>query len=302
MLGRITVALFFLLLVWGNLVAGLKAGLACPDWPLCHGKVLPPLRFDIWMEFGHRFIAAVATVFLLALSWKRFTTYPGMAKAVPLAAVGMVAAEILLGGAVVLLELPVQLTTMHFMTGLTVFLLICYMAGFDGVEKPARFSLGGQGGLFFGMGAVLFFQSALGAYVRHADAGLACRDFPTCGGAWFPSPLTGRLLVHFSHRLAAVLIVLTIGIFCVAAFLDPGFARYRRNLIALFALGLAQLAAGAFVVLSGLHFAAVAIHLAVALGMLLAMFHLWADECRLRGGLPKKRKRPASVNPAVRPG
>jgi len=54
MLGRITVALFFLLLVWGNLVAGMKAGLACPDWPLCHGRVLPPFRLDVWMEFTHR--------------------------------------------------------------------------------------------------------------------------------------------------------------------------------------------------------------------------------------------------------
>jgi heme A synthase len=285
MLGRITVALFFLLLVWGNLVAGMKAGLACPDWPLCHDRILPPFRLDIWMEFGHRIIAAVATLFLLVLSWRRFTTYQGMAKAVPLAAVAIVAGEILLGGAVVMLELPVQLTTIHFMTGLTVFLLACYMAGFDGVETPARFSLRGHGGLFFGMGAVIFSQAALGAYVRHAGAGLACRDFPTCGGSWFPSPLTGGLLVHFSHRLAAMLIVLTIGIFCVAAFLDPGFARYRKTLIALLAIGFAQLAAGAFVVLSGLYFPATAIHLAVALGMLLLMFHLWAEECRGRGGV-----------------
>ena len=64
MLGRVTVGLLFLLLVWGNLVAGLKAGLACPDWPLCHGKVLPPFRWDIYMEFGHRVIAAVASIFL----------------------------------------------------------------------------------------------------------------------------------------------------------------------------------------------------------------------------------------------
>ena len=47
MLGRITLALFFLLLVWGNLVAGLEAGLGCPDWPLCRGVVIPPLKFDL---------------------------------------------------------------------------------------------------------------------------------------------------------------------------------------------------------------------------------------------------------------
>ena len=51
MLGKATVGLLFLLLVWGNLVAGLKAGLACPDWPLCHGKVLPPFRVAISYNF-----------------------------------------------------------------------------------------------------------------------------------------------------------------------------------------------------------------------------------------------------------
>jgi heme A synthase len=79
MLGRVTVGLLFLLLVWGNLVAGLKAGLACPDWPLCHGKVLPPFRWDIYMEFGHRVIAAVASVCLIALAARRYRKYEGSA-------------------------------------------------------------------------------------------------------------------------------------------------------------------------------------------------------------------------------
>jgi len=280
MLGRFTVALFFLLLVWGNLVAGLKAGLACPDWPLCQGKVLPPFRLDIWMEFTHRLIAAVATLFILVLSWRRFASYKGLAKAVPLTAVAFVGTEILLGGVVVLLELPVQLTTIHFMTGLAVFLLAAYMAVFDGEGTPARFSLRGHAGLFFGMGLVLFFQSALGAYVRHADAGLACPDFPTCGGSWFPVITGGALLAHFSHRFAALLIFLTIGIICAACFLDPAMNRQRKAALALFMLALGQIAVGAFVVLSGLYFAATALHLATALCMILILFHLWATKSR----------------------
>ena len=280
MLGRITVALFFLLLVWGNLVAGLKAGLACPDWPLCHDRVIPPFRPDVWMEFGHRLIAAVAGLFLLILSWKRFAAYQGAAKAVPLVAVGILAAEVLLGGAVVLLELPVQLTTVHFMTGLAIFLLACYMAVFDGRATPAGFSLRGHAGLFFGMGLVLFFQSALGAYVRHAGAGLACPDFPTCGGSWFPVITGGALLSHFSHRLSALLIFLTIGVICAACFIDAAMARHRRAVLALLLLAAVQIALGAFVVLSGLSFAAAALHLATALCMLLVLFRLWAAEIR----------------------
>lgn len=279
MLGRITVALFFLLLIWGNLVAGLKAGLACPDWPLCQGTVLPPFRLDIWMGYSHRLIAALATVILLVLSWKRFNSFQGLAKVVPLIAVTLIGTEILLGGAVVLLELPVQLTTVHFMIGLTVLLLAFYMASFDGDETPACFSLQDRAGLFFGMGLVIFSQSALGAYVRHANAGLACTDFPTCRGSWFPSNLSGALMAHFSHRLAAVLILVTIGMLCVAAFLDPGFFRYRKTLLGLLCLCLGQIAVGALVVLSGLYYLATALHLLIALSILIFFFHLWNSEC-----------------------
>ena len=288
MLGRITVGLFFLLLVWGNLVAGMKAGLACPDWPLCQGKVLPPFRLDIWMEFSHRLLAAAATVSLLALTHFRFRSYLGWAKAIPLAAVGLVMVEIVLGGLTVILELPVQLTTLHFMTGLAVFLLAFYMLEFDGSHRIPRFSLHGYAPLFIGMIALVFSQAALGAYVRHAQAGLACPDFPACQGSWLPSPLTGPVLLHFSHRLAGYGIALTSMALSGAAFLDRGLGRYRGKALLLVMLSLLQLGAGALVVLSGLNFAATAIHLAVALAILALLFHLWVAElCKGEEALSK---------------
>lgn len=280
MLGRITVALFFLLLVWGNLVAGMKAGMACPDWPLCQGQLLPPFRLDIWMEFMHRVIAATATVFLLVLGYVRFRSYHGAAKAIPLAAVGLVAAEIVIGGLAVLLELPLQLTTIHFVTGLLVFVSALYMAAFDGEKEPAGFTLKGYALLFFGLGALIFSQAALGAYVRHAQAGLACPDFPTCLGHWLPPLLTGPMLIHFSHRLLAYFILVTTAILYIAALMDERLRRQRKPALFLVIIGILQIGVGAGVVQSGLNFAATALHLAVALVMLSTLGWMWAREVR----------------------
>jgi heme A synthase len=286
MLGRVTVGLFFLLLVWGNLVAGLKAGLACPDWPLCHGKVLPPFRLDITMEFLHRVIAAVAGVALLALSHRRFRAYRGGARAVPVLAVALLAAEIAMGGAVVLLALPVQLTTVHFTTGLVVFLLVYYMAAFDGVALPPSFSLKGYPGLFFGMGALVFLLAAMGAYVRHAGAGLSLPDWPTSLGGLVPAVLSGGVLLQFSHRVLAALVALTVVALWAATGLDDHLRRHRQMAGGLVLLILVQIAVGGAVVLSRLYFLSTALHLAVALGMLMLLGRMWMRELSPGGTAP----------------
>jgi heme A synthase len=283
MLGRVTVGLLFLLLVWGNLVAGLKAGLACPDWPLCHGKVLPPWRWDIYMEFLHRVIAGIASLFLVALSLNRYRRYEGTARIVPVLAILLLLAEIGMGGAVVLLETPVQLTTYHFMTGLLVFLLAFYMMTFDGESVRPGFAFRGPAALFLSVAALVYSQAALGAYVRHLDAGLACPDFPTCLGRVIPSFLGGTVLVHFSHRLVGYLILLTALALYLFVRRDPR-QRGNRGLAASFlALVAVQVGVGALVVLSQLNYLATALHLTVALGMLSVLGHLWVHAVRAEG-------------------
>ena len=283
MLGRVTVGLLFLLLVWGNLVAGLKAGLACPDWPLCHGKVLPPLRWDIYMEFGHRVIAAVASIFLLALAARRYGKYEGAARAVPVFAILLLLAEIGMGGAVVLFETPVRLTTFHFMIGLLVFLLGYYMMVFDGERERPAFSSRGPAALFLSVAALVYTQSVLGAYVRHLEAGLACPDFPTCLGKWVPPLLAGPVLAHFSHRTLGYLVLLTAGMVYLFVRRDPRQRENRPLALALLALVAAQVGVGALVVLSGLHYLAAGLHLAVGLGMLSVLARLWANAARAEG-------------------
>lgn len=278
MLGRLTVGLLFLLLVWGNLVAGLKAGLACPDWPLCHGKIVPPLRLDIWMEFLHRVIAAVAGVSLVALCVSRFRAYRGRARAVPAVAILLLFSEAAMGGLVVLLELPAQLTTVHFVTGLAVFVLAYYMMLFDGTGKEASFARPGLQLLFLGMGALVFALAALGAYVRHSGAGLACADWPTCFGGVLPAVLSGRVLVHVSHRVLAALVLLTVAALYAATALDARLAGHRKAARALFLMMAAQVAVGGLVVLTRLNFLSTAVHLAIAMGMISILLRMWARE------------------------
>ncbi|HXG31123.1 MAG TPA: COX15/CtaA family protein [Thermodesulfobacteriota bacterium] len=275
MLGKITVSLFFLLLIWGNIVAGLKVGLACPDWPLCHGRVIPPLRFDIFMEWMHRNIGLVSSIFLLVLAHKRFRSYSGPARAIPLVTVFLLLFQVVLGGIVVLLRLPVNITTFHFATALVIFSLVFYMAFFDGKGREPVFSIRGYRGSFFLLASLVFIQAVLGAYVRHSNSGLACPDFPKCLGYWIPPGLSGTVLIHFAHRTLAYVILAIVLLLYAFSYSNPGLNRDRSRILILLSLVLLQIILGVGVVHSKLHFGATAFHLGVALLILSMVLYTW---------------------------
>ena len=275
MLAKTALALLFILLIWGNAVSGLKAGLACPDWPLCHGEIIPPFRWDIYVEFSHRVIGGITSIVLFILCYRRFRAYRKNYRALPLLAVALLLFQIVLGGIVVLAKLPVNLTTIHFTNAVIIFSITLYMVHFDGVRRKPDFHFSGPAGLFFALFVLVFIQASLGAYVRHLEAGLACPDFPTCLGYWIPPELSGKVLAHFSHRTVAYL--LTVVFICVT-FLSRKSARLkeaRKNMSWAVALLFLQIGLGILVVTSKLVFYVTAVHLAIGLLILSLCLLTW---------------------------
>lgn len=67
--GHLVVALVALVVI-GGATRVMQAGLACPDWPLCYGSLLPggQLNLQVFLEWFHRLDAFVVGVALLVLA------------------------------------------------------------------------------------------------------------------------------------------------------------------------------------------------------------------------------------------
>jgi cytochrome c oxidase assembly protein subunit 15 len=53
-------------IVLGGTVRGMGAGLACPDWPLCNGSLVPNLGDPgVLVEYVHRLVAVLTGLFVL---------------------------------------------------------------------------------------------------------------------------------------------------------------------------------------------------------------------------------------------
>jgi heme A synthase len=179
-----------LLIMVGSFVRVSGNGLGCPDWPLCYGQAVPPLKWSAWVEFGHRIFGALVSAQIAAvavIAWLRFRHEKWIVR--PAVAAGaLLLLQVGLGGLHVLNELPAWTGLVH--TGVAM-AITGLLAALSAVTRPSfvrlwTLPLGRAahsrlaGWSWIAAGAV-YGLLLTGSLVTRTGSSLACPSFPLCG-------------------------------------------------------------------------------------------------------------------------
>jgi cytochrome c oxidase assembly protein subunit 15 len=241
---RVGALLALCVVMLGAWVRLTDAGLGCPDWPGCYGRLVVPdaspapgaLGSEFtrpleagkaWREMIHRYLAStlgLVCVALAVIAWRNRRD-PAQPKRAPLALVALVIFQGLLGMWTVTLLLKPIVVVAHLLGGFATLALLVSLGRWRTAHlerpAPALCALG------LAAAAVLVLQISLGGWTSANYAALACPDFPTCQTQWWPAIADfeegfvlwrglgvdyeggvldhpARVAVHFTHRLGAI--------------------------------------------------------------------------------------------------
>jgi heme a synthase len=248
--------LAFIVIVLGSYVRLSDAGLGCPDWPGCFGQITAPdeakelsrardafphLEINsakAWKEMAHRYLASILGFLILIMAFLAVKNRkdPSQQLKLPIALVGLVIFQGLLGMWTVTQLVRPTIVTLHLITGLLTLsaLLWVYLKQSQPwiesikntqvesyIKLLAKFSV-----------LILGIQIFLGGWTSTNYVALYCPDFPTCQGEWLPATnfseafvffkdpsvnyeggtlsLEAGVTVHFMHRVGALLTAITL--------------------------------------------------------------------------------------------
>ena len=294
----LTLILTTVVVVFGAYVRLADAGLGCPDWPGCYGKLTPTLASEqiaeayqanphgpvsmpkAWKEMIHRYLATGVGMLIMAIvavAWAR-RREEGTAPFASTTLLGVVIFQGLLGMWTVTMLLKPAIVTAHLIGGMTTLGLLTWIAMQAGrvprILMPASTVLLARVA-FIALAA----QIILGGWVSTNYAALACTDFPTCNGSWWPQAdyssafqirrelgmtAQGELLsnealtaIHWLHRMGAVVAG---GVLAALAWALRGHPQLRSLGVALFGALALQLVLGVLNVLLSLPLLLAAAH------------------------------------------
>lgn len=209
-LTRVTMVFAFVVIVLGAYTRLSNAGLGCPDWPGCYGRlVVPEEQMHVeqanqlyperpleqgkaWKEMVHRYAAGglgllILTMTIISLLQQRQT---GKWRLTPFLLLGLVVFQALLGMWTVTLLLKPIVVMGHLLGGMTILLVLVWqMLGLQSdTQEKSDVPLSGSLGRWAAAGlVVVYLQISLGGWTSANYAALVCPDLPVCQGSWWPS-------------------------------------------------------------------------------------------------------------------
>ncbi len=218
-----TAVVGYLLIILGGVVRIVGSGAACaPDWLACGGQSIPSFDVLTGLEYAHRVVAGIVALLTLGLvvaGW-RAGHISRVLVTVPIIAFLLVLFQAGLGVISVIDRLPSNVVTGYLAmaeayVALTVIIVLFAFSDriTAAIGQPLGSRLSGLGRTTLVAALSVYALLVTGAYTATSGAANSCKDWPQCGGHYFPTGWT-NVDIDLTHRWIAL--IATVAVIAVA--------------------------------------------------------------------------------------